>query len=203
MAAAPDRIRDDIQTTRSELIRDVDALADRTLPNRVVRRRWTQVKERMRSMSDRVMGAADSSGHGVTDRARQLAHNVGEATTHAGERAGELATEVTDTVRHTPQMISRQTRGNPVAAGVIAFGVGLLASSLMPATELERRAGQQLRENADDLLEPLAEPAQHLRDDVTTSLGEAADEVKATAKRAVHETTEQARTSADQARASM
>ena len=40
MAEGPDRIREDIETTRAELARNVDALADRTVPTRVARRRW-------------------------------------------------------------------------------------------------------------------------------------------------------------------
>jgi hypothetical protein len=32
----------------------------------------------------------------------------------------------------------RQTQGNPIAAGLIAFGAGMLVASLLPATDLEK-----------------------------------------------------------------
>jgi hypothetical protein len=53
---------------------------------------------------------------------------------------------------------ARPTQGNPVAAGVIAFGVGLLAASLILATGAEEKAGQQLKDNAGDLIEPVRQP---------------------------------------------
>src|SRR6266496_6422627 len=96
------------------------------------------------------------------------------------------AGNVADTVRQAPEAVTRRTQGNPVAAGVIAFGVGLLAASLLPTTDAEKRAGQQLKENAGDLVEPVRQPlkesAQQVKDDVSGTVRDAAQQVKETAR---------------------
>jgi hypothetical protein len=182
MAEEPDRIKDDIDATRSSLVRDVDALADRTLPNRVVRRRWETMKERVQGVSDKVMGTS---------------HDV---ASDAGDKVSAAASAVADNVREAPEAISRKTQGNPIAAGIIAFGTGLLAASLMPATELERRAGQQLKDSAGDVLEPIREPlaqsAQQLKEGVTDSASDAAHQVMDSARQAARTTTAQAKDAA-------
>ena len=181
MAAEPDRIRADIAATRAELTRDVDALADRTSPARVARRRWGSVKERAINVRERVMGVPSRA----TERVRETAEGL-------GERAGDAAHEVADTVRRVPETIGQRTQGNPIAVGIIAFGAGLLVASLLPETEVERRAGERVREHAGDLAEqvkaPLAEAAAELRDDLTDSGRQAMDQVKETTAQAVQET---------------
>jgi uncharacterized protein YjbJ (UPF0337 family) len=182
MAEEPDRIKEEIRSTRSDLARNVDALADRTIPTRVAQRRWSSMKEKVRGVSNTVMGTATDT----------LQDNTQQATGKAGEVAGA----VTDTVQRAPDAVTRQTRGNPIAAGVIAFGVGLLTASLIPTTEVEKRAGQQLRENAGGLAEPVSESAQQLKGDLTGSVREAADRVRESARDAAQTTAEEARSSA-------
>ena len=45
-------------------------------------------------------------------------------------------------------MIRQKSEGNPLAAGLIAFGVGWLASSLIPATRREQQVASQVKEKA-------------------------------------------------------
>jgi hypothetical protein len=129
---------------------------------------------------------------------------VQDTASQATGKAGEVASNVADTVRQAPEAVTRQAQGNPVAAGVIAFGVGLLAASLIPATEVEKRAGQQFKENASDLIEPVREPlmesAQQLRGDLTDTVKDATQQVKDTAMDAAQTTGEEARSSAQNAK---
>jgi gas vesicle protein len=209
MAEEPDRIRTDIASTRAELTRDVDALADRTVPTRVARRRWSAVKEKVRGVSTKVMGTPSPPRHSrsatatVQDTARSAAGAVQDTATHAGEKASELAGNVADTVRQAPQAVAQQTQGNPIAAGLIAFGVGLLTASLIPTSQTEQRAAQQIKDNAGDLVEqvrqPLAESAQQLKEDLSGTVRHATDQVTDTAKEAAGTVTEQARSSAQDA----
>lgn len=204
MAEAPDRIRDDIEATRSDLARDVDALADRTVPTRVARRRWDELKGKVRGVSESVMGAPGNGGRAVKDRTRSAVGTVQEAASQAGDKAADVAGNVADTVRQAPGTIAEKAKGNPIAAGIIAFGVGLLTASLIPASEVERKAGEKIRENADDLLEPVREPlaqsGQQLKEDLTGSVTAAAEEVKETAKDAARATKDQATSSAQDAK---
>jgi gas vesicle protein len=180
MVEEPDRIRDGIVATRSNLVRDVDELADRTMPNRIVRRRWEGMKDTMSSLSDKVMGTS-----------RSAASSVGDAASTVGDKAEQI-----------PHTIARQTEGNPIAAGVIAFGVGLLAASLVPTTEFERKAGRELKENGSNLVEPLREPmaesAQRIKDDLGGAVSDATESVKQRAKEAVQTTKDDAKAATQQ-----
>jgi hypothetical protein len=185
MAEEPDDIRDDIEVTRARLARDVDRLADKTSPSRIVQRRWTGTKSKVRGLSDRVMGTARDTGSSAKDK------------------ASTAASEVADQVRHAPEMVTQQTQGNPIAAGLIAFGAGMLVASLLPTTSIERQAGQTLREHGSDLIEPvrqpLAESAQHVGEHISDHAREAAAAVRDTATDAAKTTAESTKDSARQA----
>jgi len=118
--------------TRARLAHDVDRLADKTNPSRIAQRRWSGTKSKVRGLSERVMGAARDSGGSAKDK------------------VSSAAEQAADQVRQAPEMVSRQTPGNPIAAGLIAFGAGMLVASLLPATTIERQAGQALREHGSD-----------------------------------------------------
>jgi uncharacterized protein YjbJ (UPF0337 family) len=159
MVEEPDRVRQNIEATRASLTRDVDLLAEKTSPRQVARRRWTAAREK-------VMGSTEST----TNKVEEKAHDAADA------------------VRSAPQAVATQTQGNPLAAGIIAFGVGMLAATLMPVTEAERRAGQELREHSGDLTEKVKDVAGDLKDDLSGSARQAVGEVRSTAQDAVHAT---------------
>jgi len=207
MAEEPDQIRDDIELTRTQLAHDVDRLADKTSPSRVAQRRWSNAKARLRGMSDRVMGTASNGGTSVKDKASDVAGTVRDKAGDVKDKAGDVAGQVADQVREAPAMVSRQTQGNPIAAGLIAFGAGMLVASLLPTTEVEKRAGQQLREQAGDLAEqvrePLQESVQSLREDLGDHAREAVASVKDTAKDAAQSTAQTAKDNAQSAKDSV
>lgn len=197
MVEEPDRIRNDIDETRSGLARRVDLLADKTVPTRVAQRRWSAVKEKvMGSPAPRhATQSAGESGSAVD--------SVRDGARSAVATAQDKASQVGDSVKDAPAAVARQTQGNPIAAGVIAFGVGLLAASLIPTTEVEKRAGAQLKDNTGDLVdqvrEPLQESAQQLKSDLTGTVKDASESVKATAQDAAHTTAREAKSSAKDA----
>lgn len=202
MGTRPDEIRDEIEQTREELTYDVDRLADRTVPSRVVERRWENVKEKARGVTDKVMGARDSaqeSASNTGDRVQELASNTGDRVqdlaSRAGGRARETAHTVAGTVRGTPDTVVRQTRGNPVAAGVVAFGVGLLVASLLPNTDAEKRVGSAVADRSEDLVDQVKQTGRELKDEFSGPAREAAAQVKETAQQAAANTADHARES--------
>ena len=60
MSDSPDEIRANIERTRSELGSDVDALADKVNPSKIVDRQVDRVRGAFGSVRERVMGAADA-----------------------------------------------------------------------------------------------------------------------------------------------
>jgi uncharacterized protein YjbJ (UPF0337 family) len=182
VAEEPDRLRQNIESTRATLTRDVDLLAEKASPRQAARRQWTSIREK-------VMGSAEHGKHAVSDTASSAASTV-----------GEKAHDAADAVRSAPQAVASQTQGNPLAAGIIAFGVGLLASTLIPVTEVERRAGQELKEHSGELTDRLKDAAGDVKDDLSGSVQHAVGEVKSTARDAVETTKQQAQSSAQDAK---
>jgi cell division septum initiation protein DivIVA len=148
--STPDEIRADIERTRGELGSDVDALADKVSPSQIAHRQTEKVKSRFQGVRDSVMGAADSarssasgSASGASDQAKDVAHRGVE-----------------------------KAKGNPLAVGLIAFGAGWLASSLIPTSDKEEELAGELK----DRTAPLVDKAKEQAKDASTPLIDAAKE---------------------------
>jgi ElaB/YqjD/DUF883 family membrane-anchored ribosome-binding protein len=163
----PDEIRADIERTRATLSNDVDDLAETVKPQSVARRQADKVKEAVSGVKERVMGS-DEDEEAIADKA--LA---------AKDTVSEKASGTREAVRRAPTTVKRKAQGNPLAAGVIAFGVGMLVSSLIPPTAKEREAVSQLQENLEPVKEKATEVARDMADSVKQSAQEAAESVKA------------------------
>jgi ElaB/YqjD/DUF883 family membrane-anchored ribosome-binding protein len=169
MSTDPEQIRADIERTRTHLSDDVDALADEANPKKIAQRKTAQAKDAISGAKDRVMGkASDASGS-------------------AGERLSQAASDVQDKTSGAGRAVREQAEGNPLAAGLVAFGVGLLASSLFRSSKAE----QQVAATAKEKLQPLAEEARHVAmdaaDDLKGAAQEAAGSVRDTAAQGAQE----------------
>ncbi|MDI6104908.1 DUF3618 domain-containing protein [Actinoplanes sp. NEAU-A12] len=200
MAEEPDRLKRDIENTRASLTRDVDLLAEKTSPRQVAKRRWTAVKEKVMGTTEDTTYAARQQAHRVSDKASELTDAASQKASALSDATGEKASAAADRVRQAPQAVARQTQGNPLAAGIIAFGVGLLTASLMPVTEAERRAGQQLKEHSGDLTDKVKDVAGDLKDELGGTVQQAAGQVRETARDAAQTTKETARSDAQDVR---
>jgi hypothetical protein len=182
----PDVIRRQIEETRRELSYDVDALNEKVNPARVVDRRVASAKGRMNNLKEKVMGTASDTTSSAQGMASNAAGSVQGAASSAAGSVQSAASTAVDTVQQTPDMVVRQTQGNPLAAGLIAFGVGWLVSSLLPATEKERQLAQQaetaVKENKDALLAPAKQAAQEIGEELKPAAQQAVEEVRSTAQ---------------------
>ncbi|AXJ09655.1 DUF3618 domain-containing protein [Arthrobacter sp. PM3] len=163
MSENPDVIRADIEATRARLGTNVDAVADKVTPSHVVQRQTDRIKENVKDAvfgaKEKVMGAAD--------------HATGSAGAHVGDAGSAIG--------HAPAEVKARTQGNPLAAGLIAFGAGLLVSSLFPASEKEREAADALKTAAEPLTTELTEAAKHVAEGLKEPAQAAVEQVKATA----------------------
>ncbi|MEU6078253.1 DUF3618 domain-containing protein [Micromonospora sp. NPDC047074] len=221
MSNDPDRIRWEIENTRNELSSDVDALADRVNPRRIAGERVGQARGAFTRAREKVMGV-QSDGHGAGQR---MSHATGSARAfgeQSREQMSHAAVSMRDEARSLGQQSRQQTQGNPLAAGLIAFGAGLLVSSLIPPSRPERQwAGQargmvsehsdQLRAQAGRLREQAGQVGHEMRDNLREPAQHAAQAVRATAaggasavgeqgRSAAHQMQEQAHASADELR---
>ena len=171
----PEVIRRDIESTRADLSRNVDALTEKVTPSRVVARKVDRAKDAVGSVKEKVMGSNDNPYDNGA---------MGGAT----EKASSVASSIGDTATSAPGRARQKTRGNPLAAGMIAFGVGWLASSLLPATEKEQDAATAVKdkasEHSDTLTAPIKEAAGNAKENLRGPAQDAVQSVKGTATEA-------------------
>jgi gas vesicle protein len=182
-------VRSDIEDTRREMSDTIDAIADRTSPRRIVDRRRRAMAEGWRSVRERVMGRAESASGTAGDGAR-----------HLSESARDTAGSVVDTARQVPESVVSQTQGNPVAVGLVAFGAGLLAASLIPPSEPEQRLAGSLRDQTQPLQDELKAAGQQVVEDVKSSAQQGAEQVKQRASDAAGTVQEDVKSSAQEVR---
>ena len=193
MGTRPEELRQEIQQTRAELTRDVDRLTARTSPRQIVRRRTDAVRIRARGLRERIMGTGEHARDRFADTFADTTDSMRQNLSEAG-----------DTVKAAPRQAMRQTKGNPLAAGLIAFGAGALAAALIPETRAERRAARQIRDEAGQYVEPvvesLKESAQSVGQDVKSVAQDSAQQIRDTAADAARTTKEQAQRQASDVR---
>jgi gas vesicle protein len=211
----PEQIRRDIERTQSTLSTDVDALTDKVSPSRIAQRRVDRVRGTANRWKDKVMGSDPYSGGthvsgtygtdpSVSDRAQHLAGSASDTISSTAQSAAstvsDTASTVADAVQQAPQAVVRQTRGNPLAAGLIAFGAGWLVSSLLPASQREQQLAEQAKQHASELGQPLLDAAKdaatEMKDHLQEPAQQAVESVRATAADAGRTVTEEGRSAA-------
>ncbi len=93
---------------------------------------------------------------------------------------------MSDTITSAPSTVKSQASGNPLAAGLIAMGVGWLVGSLLPASQAEQHAASQVKETATPMVtdaaksvaDNLREPAKEAVQAVNETATDAASTVK-------------------------
>ncbi|THG29999.1 DUF3618 domain-containing protein [Naasia lichenicola] len=158
----PDQIRAEIDATRADLSYDVDALTDKVTPSKIAHRQTEKVKSKLTSAKEAVMGVASDAKDSVTSGVSSGAGSLSDAPHKAAEKA----------------------KGNAVAVGLIAFGVGALIASLIPASEKEKAAASQIKEKAQPLVEQATDAAKEVASNLKEPAQDAAAAVKDTATEA-------------------
>ncbi|HET6625769.1 MAG TPA: DUF3618 domain-containing protein [Nocardioidaceae bacterium] len=170
-----EQLTTNIERTRQDLSRDLDALHDRVSPHQVMERRKAATRSRLHSLKEKVMGTAHE--------ARHSASSTGSSIT---DTASGAADSVSGTAHDAVGTLEHKTEGNPLAAGLIAFGTGVLISSLVPASDKEQQASQRLVDEAKEHGSPVMDEArsagQQMGADLKEHATEAAQEVRATAQ---------------------
>jgi gas vesicle protein len=177
----PDAIRADIEATRARLGTNVDAVADKVTPSNIVHRQTTKVKDAVFGVKEKVMGAADHATHSTSGSVHHAAHSTSGGIHQATDAAGNAISTAGETISDAPQKVAAKTQGNPLAAGLIAFGAGLLVSSLIPPSQKEREAAEALKNAAEPVTTQLTEAAKDMGQDLKDQAQEAMENVKATA----------------------
>jgi hypothetical protein len=187
----PEALRAEIAQTRAELSDNVDALTETANPKNIANRQVDKVKGAARNVREHLMGAPDDPYDSGTlgDKADAVRDKVGSAQYRASNAL--------DTVSDAPRQVRRKARGNPLAAGLIAFGVGYLISSASPSTEKEQQAASRLQEKAAPLTDKISEAASEVADRLREPAQDAAAAVKDAATSAVETVKDQGASARD------
>ena len=174
MSNDPEQIRREIERTRSDLSDNVNALGDKVNPGSIAKRQVGRVRGAATSVKDAVLGSAADAA----DTGQRVAGNVGDAVADA------------------PTAVARKAQGSPIAAGLIAFGAGLLVSSLLPASRVEQQAAEEVKDTAQPLVDDLTDTAKEVAGNLKEPAQQAIEEVKATTTDAVDTVREDATSAA-------
>jgi cell division septum initiation protein DivIVA len=169
MTSDPDQIRGDIEQTQQNLSADVDALAEKVSPPRIVERQVQRTRWTITNLKDRIMG-------GTAERVSGMSGTVSSSASSAKDTLTAKASSTADMAGSAPEMARQRTRGNPLAAGLIAFGAGWLVSSLLPATEPEQRVASQVKDLATEKGRPVAQQLSQVGQEVGQDLRESAQQ---------------------------
>ena len=178
-----------IEQTRADLSRDLDALNDKVNPSRVVERRKVAARGKIATMKDKVMGTAQSASSGLSSTGDGISSTAGGAKD-----------SVADTAQSAVHTVEQKAEGNPLAAGLIAFGAGWLLSSLLPASEKEAALASGLVERAKEHGQPVVDEAksagQEMGQNLKESATQAAGEVQSSAQSAAQSVKQEGQSSA-------
>jgi hypothetical protein len=185
MSTDPDQIRQEIDQTQRELSADVDALTEKISPPRIVERRVQRTRAAVTNVKDKIMGSTSDAYQTAGSVTSSAGDSVSAKASAARDTAANAASSAADTVRSAPDAVRRRTEGNPLAAGLIAFGAGMLLSSLLPASQPEQQAATQVKDFATEqgrpVVQQLGEAGQQAAQELKESAQQHAEEVKETA----------------------
>lgn len=193
MGTTKDELRRDAQYQRERMGDTLEAIGDRLSPERIVQRRKAAIGQTFRHAKEAVMGSPDYAEAGSTGGLRGRAEDVASS-------AGEALQNATEHVQQAPQALASQTRGNPLAAGLIAFGVGALFATVLPKSRTEARLVDEARPQLQSAAEELKEAGRAVAADAKERTAAAVEEVKAAGSDATELVRDQARQSADRVR---
>lgn len=185
----------DIDDTRERMSGTIDAIEDRVVPSRVANRRWRQARYAATRFQVRLMGAPRQAGSSVSGQASSIGSSLSDA-----------ATSAKDQVASAPDVIEEKTQGNPLVAGAIAFGLGLLIGSAAPPSAEEQHVAERIMPTVKDEAATIAkdvadttkgEARDHLQQ-AKEELSDAADQVKAKAQDAAQTTKDRASDAKDE-----
>jgi uncharacterized protein YjbJ (UPF0337 family) len=193
MGQSTEELRAEIEQTRQSMTSDVDALQDRVSPSAIVDRRKQAARSRMLGVRDKVMGTAHSAGTSASGTA-------GSAKDSAAGAVGSVKGTAHDTVSTAQDKV----QGAPLAAGLVAFGAGMIVSALIPASEKEAVAAGHAVDAAKEHGQPVVDQAKSVAQDVAGNVKEtaaqAAQEVKESASQSAGKVASEGQSGVDEVR---
>jgi hypothetical protein len=173
MGTKPEELKADIAERRRMMSEELEAIGDRVSPGQIVDRRRAAVRQRVSGWRETVMGAPGSGSNrslGLSDRASNVGGQISDA----------------------PDALRRRAEGSPLGAGLIVFGAGLLVASVLPESESERQAAENLQPQLESAAAQARDMGQQVAETAKSSATDAAQELKSSATDATQTVKQQA-----------
>lgn len=202
-----EQLRAEAAAHRQSIATDLELVGDRVSPSRIAERRKARLRERVYGMRDTVFGSADRSrstgglgngqAYGGMPAGGQsyASHQPSPSSPSAdgGQSLGDRASGAVEAVRdHTPDSLGQVTDGNPLAAGVVGFGIGMLAASLLPSSPDERRAAARIQGTLEDTAAELGRTGREAVENMKPEAQQAVADIKESAQGSVESVTSDA-----------
>ena len=195
MGQRAEELRQEITATRSDLGDTLDAIGDRVSPGRMVERRKAGLRARVTRLREQVMGSTDAFSSRFVDG------RSGTTSSGVAGTVGDMASSTGEALREAPEVMRRSAQGNPLLAGAIAFGAGLLVASVLPKSDTEQEAAGQVAEGIQPVKDALTQAGQHVASVARDSASEIAEQAKSQASDASRQVKESAVQAAGQVKA--
>jgi hypothetical protein len=185
MAERAEELRHDIEYRRESIGQTVDQIENRVNPRRVAARSTYRLRRRLIDWKDRMMGNEDAQYPWQTDydaRSDGDDRSISDRASEFGAAASQGMSKAADQISQTPDVVRSKTRGNPLAAGLIALGSGLMVGSLFPGTRAERKLVAQADPVLAQARTEVKETGREVVEDLKDSARDAAQDIKDTAQ---------------------
>jgi hypothetical protein len=159
-------LRRDIATQRQEIGRDLEAIGDRLSPGRVADRSRERAKRRVSTWRERVMGT------------------VGDARGRIGEAVPSAPSMGSGSSQSPTEMVEERVEGSPLVAGMVAFGIGFIAGSVIPASSKEKELARSVEPQLGQIAQEASETARTAGEHLAPVVQEEAEAVKGEATEA-------------------
>jgi len=181
MAEELEEAQAQIAQSRAELTATADDLHDRLSPRRMVSRQGQRMGSRFGAIRESVMGAP-------TGTMERMSHTL--------EQGSDAAGVGLDKLRQMPDSARGSAQGNPLAAGLVAFGAGLLMASMVPVSRTEREAAPSVAQSLGPAVDHIQSAAKEVGSDVKDDAKEAAQHVQTVGTKATQNVADHGRSAA-------
>lgn len=205
-----EQLRAEAAARRQSIATDLELMGDRVSPSRIAERRKARMRERMHGVRNTVFGSSErpsraqaaygypqtygetsprTSGEMYSPSSGQLPSSGGDGSPSLGDKAGNAVSTLKDAA---PDSLGAATEGSPLAAGLVGFGIGMLAATLLPSSPDEQRAASKLQSSLDDAGRALGQTGKEAVENVKPEVQQAVEDVKGSAQDSVETVKSQA-----------
>jgi Protein of unknown function (DUF3618) len=168
VAQTADELEANIAVTREDMSATLNVIGDQVSPEHVVTVGKQRFRQWMQSARDGIMGSVPDEEGQASEDPQGLGSGVGVSGVGvSGQAPGN---------DHGPAA-GVGSQGNPIAAGLIAFGVGLLAGSVLRATKAEQKGLAVIADKTEPAIDAAMQAASELSHGLTTSTEQIANKV--------------------------